>query len=99
MLAAVAASVAQFSQGETSAKTSGTGAHPRIPNTDNTIGGTHSQCNSLLVGLVWLDPYSPSQSVTLRMPSTLRLLVWRGNRRRGSNPAQSPPARVDFRPS
>src|SRR5580700_7820355 len=81
MMAAVAASVAQFSQGETSANTSGTGADHRIPNTDNTIGGTHSQCNSLLVGLVWLDPYSPSQSVTVRMPPTLRLPVWRGNRR------------------
>src|ERR1700678_3886988 len=67
MTAAVAASVAQFNQGDTLVNTSGTGADQSKPNTDNTIGGTHIQCNSLLVGFAWLEPYSPSQSVTVRI--------------------------------
>src|ERR1700722_17286708 len=70
MTAAAAASVAQFNQGETLANTSGTGVDQSSPNTDNTIGGTHSQCNSLLVGFAWLEPYSPSQSVTVRIGSS-----------------------------
>src|SRR5882757_5306739 len=65
--AAAAASVAQFIQGDRSAKTSGTGSDHSSPNTDNTIGGTHNQCMSLLVGFAWLAPYSPSQSVTVRI--------------------------------
>src|ERR1700722_15575853 len=73
MTAAAAASVAQFNQGETLANTSGTGVDQSSPNTDNTIGGTHSQCNSLLVGFAWLEPSSPSQSVTVRIrPSYAR---------------------------
>src|SRR6516225_11895343 len=68
MIAAAAASVAQLSQGERAENSAGTGADHSNPITASTIGGTQIQCSSLLVGCWWLAPYSPSHSVTVRMP-------------------------------
>src|SRR4029077_778543 len=51
--------------------TAGTGADHNRPITASTMGGTQIQCRSLLTGFWWLTPYSPSQSVTLRMRGTL----------------------------
>src|SRR5215831_595473 len=67
-MAAAAASVAQLSHGDRAENSGGTGADHSSPNTANTIGGTQIQCSSLLVGCWWLAPYSPSHSVTVRMP-------------------------------
>jgi hypothetical protein len=61
--------LAQFAQGEALARTAGTGIDQSSPITDSTMGGTHSQCSSLLVRFSWLAPYSPSQSATVRMAS------------------------------
>src|SRR5215831_15167939 len=69
MMATAAASVAQLSHGDRAENSGGTGADHSNPNTESTIGGTQIQCNSLLVGCWWLAPYSPSQSVTVRMSS------------------------------
>src|SRR5437879_10976225 len=71
MSAAAAARVAQLSHGESSANAAGTGADHKKPITASTMGGTQIQCRSLLRGFWWLTPYSPSQSVTLRMRGTL----------------------------
>src|SRR5579863_522081 len=67
MRAAAALRVAQLSQCDSAAKDAGTGSDHRSPMTASTIGGTHSQWNSLLVGCWWLAPYSLSQSARLRM--------------------------------
>src|SRR5262249_21006689 len=61
--------VHRVSQGDRAENSGGTGADHSNPNTESTIGGTQIQCSSLLVGCWWLAPYSPSQSVTVRMSS------------------------------